>query len=300
MSPLEPLVEPTSILSAGSVSDRSGRTRAEHLHRHLSARLAAAQEELGQLDERGDAPEVLVARFGATVSDAQQTLAREWAEEDQRSSALRRAAEAHARQLIADAESEARVLRAVATWLRQVPLGNARPPGGTGRFLGRDSDLVSGVIVAPVVALSSPVADLRGAALYQEIARMQAELEDLERRILRRGLCEPDDVAGPFEARAGSLVERVVSSLLEAGRGDIRAAARQNDLHAEVVVYEARRRAEATLAAARVDLAGVLDDAGQLSRRPEGARSRGVVPPRSRPDWHRCLGDRRCGTGTGG
>ena len=118
---------------------------------------------------------------------------------------------------------------------------------------------MSGIIVSPVAALPSPVADLSTAALYQEIARMQAELEDLERRILRCGLCDSDEVAAPFEARAGSLVDRVVSSLLEAGRSDIRAAARQSDLHAEVVVYEARRRAEATLTAARRDLAGVLD-----------------------------------------
>jgi hypothetical protein len=118
---------------------------------------------------------------------------------------------------------------------------------------------VSGIFVTPVAALASPVADPTSAALHQEIALMQAELEDLERRILRRRQCDPEEVAAPFEARAGSLVDRVVSSLLEAGRSDIRAAARQSDLHAEVVVYEARRRAEATLAAARRDLAGVLD-----------------------------------------
>ena len=120
------VVEPTSILSPGSApADRSGGTRAELLHRHLAARVAAAREQLLSLDGPVDAPDVLIARFGATVAEAQRTLAEEWTEEEQRAATLHRAAEARADQVIADAESEARVLRAVATWLRKVPLGDA-------------------------------------------------------------------------------------------------------------------------------------------------------------------------------
>ena len=69
---MEPLVEPTSIMSAASASDRAGRTRAEHLHRHLSARLSAARDEdafvVAILDNLPPAPEHQAAIIAANRS----------------------------------------------------------------------------------------------------------------------------------------------------------------------------------------------------------------------------------------
>jgi hypothetical protein len=105
-----------------------GRLCPELLHRHLVARVAAAREQLRALDERRQAPDVLVSRFGATVADAQRVLAEERADAQARDDAMLRAARHRAEQLLVDAETEARVLRAVIAWLGQVPASPVSSP----------------------------------------------------------------------------------------------------------------------------------------------------------------------------
>lgn len=100
----------------------------ELLHHHLLARVAAAREQLRTLEERRQAPEVLVSRFGATVADAQRLLVEERAEAELRGDALLRAAAHRSEEVVADAETEARVLRAVVAWLGQLPATSAPCP----------------------------------------------------------------------------------------------------------------------------------------------------------------------------
>lgn len=122
--PPEPIAEPTLLTAPGApgVDRRTGSLRAELLHRHLEARLASARAELRRREEAALPPDELVARFGATVADAQRTLAAERAAAEAASCALLHGAQARATQLVADAEAEARALRAVATWLRHEPM----------------------------------------------------------------------------------------------------------------------------------------------------------------------------------
>ena len=64
-------------------SDRAGtdaNLRTELVHRHLAARIGVAEEQLQILEDHSPAPEVLVARFGATITEAQAVLDRERAE----------------------------------------------------------------------------------------------------------------------------------------------------------------------------------------------------------------------------
>jgi hypothetical protein len=96
---------------------------AETLHRHLRHRVAIAHEQLRALEDRTQAPDALVARFGATVAETQRSLLEERTQAERRVAALRSSARQRAEQLVAEAEAEARVLRAVATWLGRVPVG---------------------------------------------------------------------------------------------------------------------------------------------------------------------------------
>jgi hypothetical protein len=124
----ELISDPTSFPSSGpSRTGGSGRTvRNELLRRHLIARVGAAREQLRALEDHDQAPAALVARVGATVAEAQRAIAAEHAEARTRSAALLRIADVRAAEILADADAEARVLRAMVTWLRQVPVGVPR------------------------------------------------------------------------------------------------------------------------------------------------------------------------------
>jgi hypothetical protein len=126
-SPATP-IGPAVVDLAGQA--REGSTaRTELLHRHLVARIEAARGELRQLQEGDDVPEELVAWLGAVVAERRRELEASRAAARDRAAALVRAADARAAELIESAETEARVLRAVATWLRGVPLARASLPG---------------------------------------------------------------------------------------------------------------------------------------------------------------------------
>jgi hypothetical protein len=115
---------PPDTLEGPARDDRPGALlSAEQLRRHLLERLEAAREELRALERRRPAPTVLVNRVGAAVAEAQRSIEAERAESELRSDALGRVAARRGSLLIAGAEAEARILRAVATWLRQVPAG---------------------------------------------------------------------------------------------------------------------------------------------------------------------------------
>jgi hypothetical protein len=130
MMPPEPIDGPAprptpAPLQSGRSASPSLRT--ELLHRHLVARVAAAREQVRCLEQPTQAPEALVARFGATVVEAQRALAAERLEADRRATVFGRVAEDRGAQLLAEAEAEARILRAAATWLRQVVAAGAVP-----------------------------------------------------------------------------------------------------------------------------------------------------------------------------
>jgi hypothetical protein len=102
---------------AGSIGHLSP---TELLHRHLTDRVAGARERVRFLEQQRHAPDLLVTRFGATVADAQRLLDEERVDADVRGAALARVVEARSAELLAEAEAEAHVLRAVAVWLLQV------------------------------------------------------------------------------------------------------------------------------------------------------------------------------------
>jgi hypothetical protein len=129
MMPRELVAEPSTVLAAGtSTYDSSeGTLRLELVHRHLAARIETAEERLRMLEERNPSvDDVLVARFGGTVASAQRSLAAERVDSELRSAALLRVAHDRAAKAVADADAQASLLRVIAEWLRQVPLGVAR------------------------------------------------------------------------------------------------------------------------------------------------------------------------------
>jgi hypothetical protein len=132
---VESIAASSATLIGPAVVDLTGQAhqgstaRTELLHRHLVARLQAARGELRQLLEGADVPEELVMWLGAVVADRRRELDASRAEARDQAAALVRAADARAAELIASAEAEARVLRAVATWLRSVPMARAALPG---------------------------------------------------------------------------------------------------------------------------------------------------------------------------
>jgi hypothetical protein len=148
MIPPEPLDEPAPTAAPG------GHLSAEQLRRHLVARVRTARERVQVLEAQRPAPAVLVTRVGATVAEAQRVIDLERAEADVRAEALGRVVARRAGELLAEAEAEARVLRAVATWLRQVPAGVFVPQLPT----------EGGAIAAPVVVAAPVLAALEARA----------------------------------------------------------------------------------------------------------------------------------------
>jgi hypothetical protein len=131
MESRELLVVPTPIISADLTrSERpGGALRAERVHRYLVARLRSARHELRELEARREAPAAVVAWVGSLVSERQREVEARRAEGEARAEALVRAAEERVQELVGGAESEARALRAVAVWLRQLGGAPADPVG---------------------------------------------------------------------------------------------------------------------------------------------------------------------------
>jgi hypothetical protein len=123
------LVEPAASVELTRRAQQGSTARAELLHRHLVARLQAAKSELRQLEGGAEVPEELVLWLGAVVAERRSDVEASRAEIRDRAVALVRAADARAAELVAAAESEARVLRAVGTWLRSVPTARAALSG---------------------------------------------------------------------------------------------------------------------------------------------------------------------------
>jgi hypothetical protein len=166
MMPPEMVTAPTSMLAARSGAGASdGVLRTELLHRHLSARVAAARETLEILEARDpSADDRLVARFSGLVAEAQQVLAREKADAAAADAARLLAAEARAARLLADAEGEARLLRSVATWLDQAPVGaeaerELAPAAGAHADAAGDDDVTLDVRDGAVLDLAEPRAE---------------------------------------------------------------------------------------------------------------------------------------------
>ena len=78
MTPPEMLDEPASTAPTGlNGADADASLRTELVHRHLLARLDVAREQIQILEDHSPAPEVLVARFGTSITEAQRVLAAE-------------------------------------------------------------------------------------------------------------------------------------------------------------------------------------------------------------------------------
>lgn len=104
--------------------------RTDLLHRHLSARVAAARETLDILEARTPAADdKLVHWFTARVAEAQEVLDQERAESERASAERLDAARRRAATIVIDAEGEARVLLDVAARLGRAPV-DARTGGG--------------------------------------------------------------------------------------------------------------------------------------------------------------------------
>ncbi len=104
--------------------------RTDLLHRHLSARVAAARETLDILEARTPAADdQLVHWFSARVAEAQEVLDRERTESQRLSAERLDAARRQATTIVIDAEGEARVLLDVADRLRREPVGAAAAAG---------------------------------------------------------------------------------------------------------------------------------------------------------------------------
>jgi hypothetical protein len=112
-------------LSSAEDDRTDARLRTELLHRHFVARVAATRrriEELEELERTTADPDELAVSVGATVVEARRRLSAERAEADLRSEAFERAARRRGAEIVAEAEAEARVLRAAASWVRQASL----------------------------------------------------------------------------------------------------------------------------------------------------------------------------------
>jgi len=125
------------------------------------------------------------------------------------------------------------------------------------------------------LALPASVADPSSLALHLDICRLHAELRVLEARIaeLDSGSAAEGDSVAPFADRAEELVERMVSALLLSGREEIAADSARRTREAEDRLHEAARRADATVGAARTEVAAAL---AERERRLAGARASGL------------------------
>jgi hypothetical protein len=127
------------------------------------------------------------------------------------------------------------------------------------------------------LALAGPasVTDPSSLALHLDICRLHAELRVLEARIaeLDSGSAAEGDSVAPFADRAEELVERMVSSLLLSGREEIAADSARRTREAEDRLHEAARRADATVGAARTEVAAAL---AERERRLAGVRASGL------------------------
>ena len=106
---------------------RDARLRAELVHRHLVARVAATRRRIEELERADRDPDELAVSVGATVVEARRRLSAERAEAALRSEAFERAARRRGAEIVAEAEAEARVLRAAASWVRQARLVGPGP-----------------------------------------------------------------------------------------------------------------------------------------------------------------------------
>jgi hypothetical protein len=115
--PVDPIVDAVPTVTRA--------TRAELVHRHLVARLQAARAELHELGAQVGAPDELVSWLGTVVAERRDQVELARAERHLRADAVLAAADEEAAGLVAAAEVEARVLRAVALWLEAEPLARA-------------------------------------------------------------------------------------------------------------------------------------------------------------------------------
>ncbi len=92
--------------------------RTELVHRHLMARIGVAEEQIQLLEDHSPAPEVLVARFGVTITEAQAVLDRERAEAAVRVEHRRQDTELQVSELLAKALAEATAILEVAAEVR--------------------------------------------------------------------------------------------------------------------------------------------------------------------------------------
>jgi hypothetical protein len=125
-------------------SDRSGadaNLRTELVHRHLMARIGVAEEQIQILEDHSPAPEVLVARFGATITKAQAVLDRERAEVALRVEHRRQDTELRVSELLARALAEATAILEVAAEVRAT-----------------SASATAGLPAAPVAAAVAPAA----------------------------------------------------------------------------------------------------------------------------------------------
>jgi hypothetical protein len=115
----------------------------------------------------------------------------------------------------------------------------------------------------PVLLTSLPT-DLDGPAplsLQLEICRLRAELEAVEERLTdARRAADPEGLATPFADRAALLVDRMVASLRETLHTEAERTMATAELEAAARVESGRHQAQAVLAAARADLARVLEE----------------------------------------
>ena len=92
--------------------------RTELVHRHLMARLVVAEEQIRLLEDHSPAPEVLVARFGATIGEAQRVLDGERTDAARRVEHRRQDTELRVSELLASALAEATAILQVAAGVR--------------------------------------------------------------------------------------------------------------------------------------------------------------------------------------
>jgi hypothetical protein len=111
----------TMLPTGPSWSDRvstDAHLRTELVHRHLMARIGVAEEQLRILEDHSPAPDVLVTRFGATITEAQTVLERERAEVALRIEHRRQDTELQVSELLAKALAEATAILEVAAEVR--------------------------------------------------------------------------------------------------------------------------------------------------------------------------------------
>ena len=122
---------------------------------------------------------------------------------------------------------------------------------------------------ADALGASAATADPRSLVLHLEVCRLQAELERLEGRLADLRANHPDDparggpAADPGAEIADEVIDRMVATLLEAGRADIATSAAARQHAAEDRLGLDRARAAGIVASARADLDRALAERGQ-------------------------------------